>query len=161
MKQFYFKDPVFWMWAQFFTECEADDMIEKTEYDIDSDVSSWTIWLTIHEKGLPPAIWVKDKNDLATVVHEINHAVLYISEYLGMKLSIETTEFFAYYSDFLFRCYQEWVLGIKWKIGLYAIQSNESYHISLTEEVINGALKKKKKLNGKKNKKNSKPKWDS
>ena len=153
MKQFFFKDPVFWMGCQFFTDCEADDMIEKTEYDIDNEVSSWTVWLTIHEKWFPPAVWIKDKEDLATVVHEISHAVLYISEYLWMKLSPETTEFFAYYSDFLFRCYQEWVLWIKWKIWVHVIQNNESYDVTFTEEAIAWALKKKKKQNGKKDKK--------
>lgn len=139
MKQFYFQEPVFGMWVKFFTECDVEDMMEAIDYDADSESSSWAIWLTIHEKWLPPAVWIKDKLDLPTVVHEISHAVHYIAESLWMKLTSETTEFFAYYSDFLFRCYQEWVLWFSWKIWVKFTQWEKMFVLSFTESEITRA----------------------
>lgn len=165
MKQFYFKEPVFGMGVRFFTECEVDEMLELIDYDIDGDSNSWAIWLTVHEKGSPPAVWIKDRIDYPTVVHEISHATHYIASALGMKLTDDTTEFFAYYQDFLFRCYMEWVVWFSWKIGVSFSQWERMFALSFTESDINRADSLIDKItpngNNKKQKKSRTSKWNT
>lgn len=137
MKSFSFEEPVFSMWASFYTKCTIDEFMEEVDFSDDCDVSSSTAsWLTITEKGRNPAIWIRDIHDLPTVVHEITHAVRFIGETIWIKLSGETDEFYAYYTDFLFRCYQEWVLGFNWKIGVKFSSNSQRFALSFSEEQI-------------------------
>lgn len=58
------------------------------------DVNQWCIWL----RRIPVSI-----DEIASLVHEIEHCVFYLFQYLGMKHSDDSEEAYAYANEYLFR----------------------------------------------------------
>jgi len=54
----------------------------------------WCIWLPKAPKTI---------DEMACLVHEIEHCVFYLFQYLGMKHSDDSEEAYAYAQDYLFR----------------------------------------------------------
>jgi len=147
MKSFYFHEPILNMGIVYYWDCESDEFLESTELD---DVETWahtnSVGLTVTENGQYPKVWLKDINNKSVVVHEIVHAVRHIMDSTWIKLSKETEEIFAYYQEFLFNCYLEWVLGEGNKIWVKYWFGSEIYSLSFTKKTD----EKRKKLWAKK-----------
>lgn len=151
MKKFLFHEPVLHLWIRYIWDCSVQEFIEYLDKEVWVTLSSShdnSVWLTVSCEWQYPFIWLKNKYDMSVVVHEILHAVRAITEATWLKLSSETEEIFAYYQEFLFNCYLEWVLWKKWKIDVRYWVNNELYSLVFTEKDSNKklwALKKKER----------------
>lgn len=50
-------------------------------------------------------MWIRNKKDLGTLVHELTHAVHYLLQCKNIPLSEDTEEVFAYLNQFLFNSF--------------------------------------------------------
>ena len=141
MKQFHFVEPVLRMGISFFWDCNSDEFLDYCE-DIDDkqintekdELIESAIWLTVTEAWLIPAIWLANIDDAPVVVHEAVHAVHSIMKYKWIKLSNETEEIFAYYQEFIYNCYLEWVLWQEGKINVKFWIDDARYKLAFTRE---------------------------
>lgn len=142
MKIFNITEPIFNMGVRFFWDCTVDEFFNYHEMseEIIKHVNSKGITLSV--AGRIPDIWILDEKDEWVVVHEIVHATRSILEGVWVVYWWEEEETYAYYQEFLYNCYLEWVRKKNGKIGMKFGYDWESYSLSFTENSVEEVKKK-------------------
>jgi hypothetical protein len=88
----------------------ANTLKELKEYDIilDDQTSNQALGITMlitkddypkYTSGAAFLIWIEDRKDLFTLIHEVTHMCIKIFELSNMSITNETTEAFAFYHE--------------------------------------------------------------
>ncbi len=71
--------------------------------------------MTFYQEGLPLVVWFKplklNSDDMATVTHEVSHVVTYMLGYVGIPLSDDTCEVYAYLTEYYSRNFYKIIYG--------------------------------------------------
>lgn len=73
---------------------------DVSDLNFNEPVGAKTMWHEDNHKKV--AIWLSDSKNLGYLVHELTHIVHRILSYRGLKLTDETEEAYAYYTEFWF-----------------------------------------------------------
>lgn len=122
MKQWHFYEKVFRRWTvlrigtyqEFLDEMEASDYSERSEL---RDAKGMCVELTFENSSQYCCyVWLKEYES-ATLVHELTHLVMMQLDEVGVPISRENTEAFAFYTEYWWtqmqRARRKWPNGNK------------------------------------------------